>query len=223
MPETSSPRRPLRTLSPEQQERLWAFLQERNAFSGPSSSTCLDTCLIILMLDAGLRIAEVCGLQRSDLWFGEGPVIDLTVRSEIAKNKTVRTVPLSNRLREAIKNLHDFYWPSLQPTTGATTNPAAQSFCSITPRQVQRIVKQITILALGMAFNPHALRHTFATKMMHLTDIRTVQMLLGHASLTSTQVYTHPSLSDLRAAINKTNGNDIKSPDIVTNKSPVSS
>lgn len=199
-------RRPLRTLSPEQQEVLSRYLAIEQWPMKSKAEWARNACMIFLMLDAGLRVAEVCSLQRSDLWFGEGPVIDLTVRSEIAKNGVSRCVPLSNRLREAIQSLQVGLWsPSALDQLGpAFCRFATQSNPST--RQVQRIVKQITIAALGMAFNPHALRHTFATKMMHLTDIRTVQMLLGHASLTSTQVYTHPTLTDLRTAINKTNG-----------------
>jgi site-specific recombinase XerD len=164
------------------------------------------------MLDAGLRIAEVCGLQRNDLWFGEGPVIDLTIRGKIAKNGIERTVPLSDRLRESIRNLHDFFWPMQIMLDEIVMNKNGNAFTFITPRQIQRIVKQTTTAALGMAFNPHSLRHSFATKMLHLTDIRTVQMLLGHASLTSTQIYTHPTLTDLREAINKTNGQPVNKP-----------
>ena len=207
-----TPRRPIRCLDTEQQQKLWDYLTAGYESKQGVGSWSRDVCIILLMLDAGLRIAEVCGLRRSDLWFGEGPVIDLTVSKTIAKNGIERTVPLSDRLRESIKKLHYNHWYAER---GVLMHPALHGSYSnekITSRQIQRIVKAITTASIGMAFNPHALRHTFATKMMHLTDIRTVQMLLGHASLTSTQIYTHPTLEDLREAINKTNGHPVTKP-----------
>lgn len=211
MPPPQKNRKPIRTLTPEQQDLLVKFLNDRFGFGGPSSSTFRDLCMIFLMLDAGLRVSEVCGLLRSDLWYEEAPVIDLTVRKEIAKGGRERIVPLSNRIHESIRNLQSFFWPTILCSGDAETLGLTHAFNRLSPRQVQRIVKKITLEALGESFNPHALRHTFATKMMHLTDLRTVQVLLGHASITSTQIYTHPNLSDLRNAINKTNGLDIKS------------
>ena len=206
------PQQPIRTLSPEQQQELWQYLTVCPTDSPNAANRTRDVCMILLMLDAGLRIAEVCGLKKNDLWFGEGPVIDLTVRGVIAKNGIERTVPLSDRLREAIRKLHNHFWKDNEKIDDTQAWSEQFEGCSLSTRQVQRIVKAITTAALGMAFNPHALRHTFATKMMHLTDIRTVQMLLGHASLTSTQVYTHPTLTDLREAINKTNGGTVNKP-----------
>jgi site-specific recombinase XerD len=202
----SSSRKPIKTLTPDQQVSLIGFMKNLTSTIADNGIGYRNFCMILLMLDAGLRVSEVCGLQRSDLWFGEGPVVDLIVPASIAKNGVERTVPLSDRLREAIRCLRKNHWDTLEvhPEFPAFWGQDPQDH--LTTRQVQRIVKQITTAALGLAFNPHALRHTFATKMMHLTDIRTVQMLLGHASLSSTQVYTHPSLSDLREAINKTNG-----------------
>jgi site-specific recombinase XerD len=198
-------RRPLRVLSPEQQEALVGYYLNSTGTIADSGNDHRNFCMILLMLDAGLRVAEVCGLRRSNLWFGEGPVVDLIIQSNIAKNGISRTVPLSDRLRESIKQLHAHFWKDNCRIDSTRAWSEQFEGCSITTRQVQRIVKKITGCVLGVCFTPHALRHSFATKMMHLTDIRTVQMLLGHASLTSTQVYTHPTLSDLRAAINKTN------------------
>lgn len=207
MPNLSKNLKPIKILTSDQQDSLIGFLLNFFGTIADSGTGRRDTCIILLMLDAGLRVSEVCSLLRSDLWFSDAPVIDLTVRKEIAKGGRERVVPLSDRIRESIKSLHDYHW------IGADIISNSSAFCTqrpnehITPRQVQRIVKKITLEVLGESFNPHALRHTFATKMMHLTDLRTVQMLLGHASITSTQIYTHPNLSDLRNAINKTNGN----------------
>jgi site-specific recombinase XerD len=206
-PHSAEPsRKPLRTLDAAQQKSLIDFLTIETNAALNKVTWYRNACMILLMLDAGLRVAEVCGLRRNDLWFGQGAVIDLVVKAEIAKNGIERTVPLSDRLRESIRRLCLIFWQGNDLPAKIPAFFAVRGRYNITPRQVQRIVKQITQTLLGVPFTPHSLRHTFATKMMHLTDIRTVQMLLGHASLTSTQVYTHPTLSDLRSAINKTNG-----------------
>jgi site-specific recombinase XerD len=204
------PRRPLRTLGPEQQETLIRFMNDCETWHGADGVPQRNLCMVLLMLDAGLRVAEVAGLRRIDVWFGEGPVVDLTVPATIAKNGIERCVPLSDRLRKAIFDL--FKSIPGQPLD-AMFLPAfsANTFDrDISTRQIERIVKSLTLACLGVGFTPHSLRHSFATKMMHLTDTRTLQMLLGHSSLTSTQVYTHPTLSDLRAAINKTNNTEPK-------------
>lgn len=196
----------IKILSPDQSETLANHLQSQCDTNALFRNVARDACMIFLMLDAGLRVGEVCGLRRSDLWFGEGPVIDLTIPSVIAKNGLERVVPLSDRLRNSIRLLYYWFWKISGPDFAGPAFHRYNTSSNPTTRQVQRIVKQITHDCLGESFNPHALRHTFATKMMHLADMRTVQTLLGHKSITSTQVYTHPNLHDLRTAINKTNG-----------------
>ena len=194
--------RPIKTLSPEQSDRLVACLQVSLGSSNNVSCVSRDQCMILLMLDAGLRVAEVSKLRRRDLWFGQGPVVDLTVPAEIAKNGIERIVPLSSRLREAIISLHETHWKSQVFPPEKDMAFFGRDTFSITTRQIQRIVKTWTFAATGESFNPHALRHTFATRMMRRTSMRTVQMLLGHVSITSTQVYTHPDIQDLRRAVN---------------------
>jgi len=71
----------------------------------------------------------------------------------------------------------------------------------ITTRQVERIIKHAAIASIGRPANPHMLRHTFATKLMRITNVRVVQELLGHRNLSSTQIYTHPNQDDFAAAI----------------------
>ncbi|GAI79438.1 unnamed protein product [marine sediment metagenome] len=71
----------------------------------------------------------------------------------------------------------------------------------LTRRQVHRIISYAAISALGRSVHPHVLRHTFASKLMRVTNMRTVQELLGHKNLTSTQIYTHPNEQDKHKAI----------------------
>jgi integrase/recombinase XerC len=70
----------------------------------------------------------------------------------------------------------------------------------ITPRSAQLNLARISKQALGYPVHPHMLRHTYATRMRKLTDLRTLQVLLGHSSIKSTQIYTHVNRADLDAA-----------------------
>jgi len=71
----------------------------------------------------------------------------------------------------------------------------------LSERHVQRIISSASVKAFGRSINPHVLRHTFGTRLMRVTDMRTVQELLGHKSLASTQIYTHPNEQDKHKAI----------------------
>lgn len=157
--------------------------------------------IAILMLDAGLRVGEVVQLKIPDLRFKKLPMNALLIHSEIAKNKTERTVPLSSRIQNAIMQMSETVWP---PPDGnyqryafyetLTTKP-------LTTRQVERVIEKASVSAFGRKVTPHALRHTFATKIMRVTNARTLQELLGHKQLSSTQIYTHPNEQDKKNAI----------------------
>jgi len=199
------PGRTIQSLDPQQQATLWLFLDRFMTGRAEPDKWYRDKCMILLMLDAGLRVAEVAGLQRINLWFREGPVIDLTIPATIAKNGIERIIPLSSRLREAIVLLRNNYWGDATATNDIPAFEGSKTLDPITTRQIQRIVKQLCDCCLGIHVTPHMLRHTFATRMMRRTSIRVVQQLLGHASLSSTQVYTHPDIQDLRKAVNGDN------------------
>lgn len=155
----------------------------------------------LLMLDAGLRVGEVVKLQYHDAYFQGQPVQTLSVRSAIAKGGHARNVPLTTRLTKALSNLFPFF-RSIAPDYSnymlISNRPGA---LAITTRTLERIIAAAGEKALGFPVHPHMLRHTFATKLMKLTDIRTVQELLGHKHLTSTQIYTHVNDDDKRKAI----------------------
>jgi len=136
------------------------------------------TCLL-LMLDAGLRVGEVCKLQRSDICFNGLVAEGVKVRALISKNKQERSVPLSGRLRVCLTGLTE-YWQHSQgneswPVIATHQYDSAQ----ITTRQVQRWLKDFSLQQTGRAVNPHSLRHTFATKLMRVLNIRGVQELLA--------------------------------------------
>ncbi len=153
------------------------------------------------MLDAGLRIGEVVQLRISDLYIGDHPVNNLVVRAEIAKTKKERIIPVSPRLVDALCEMVNHVW------NYAHTKPRQWAFMGrstvnhITVRAAQRMIERFSWISLDRKISPHMLRHTFATRLMVKTNIRVVQQLLGHSSLNSTQIYTHPNHDDLTKAI----------------------
>ena len=154
-----------------------------------------------LMLDAGLRVGEAVALEVSDLYYNGVPVTSIRVRTAITKSKNERSVPVTARLKKALEEYaqrdpaDNFVWPS------SYVFPRADNTKHITTRQVERIVNKAAWKVLGRPVNPHVLRHTFASRLMRVTNTRTVQELLGHEHLSSTQIYMHPNEQDKTKAI----------------------
>ena len=164
-----------------------------------------NTAIALCMLDAGLRVGEVCQLRKSDLWFNTAPVTALVIGAGIAEKDCERQVPVTQMLSEALKVM-DYYWWSDQ--TSRAYQPAFYGDDPrrpLTTRQVQRIISRAAIKALGRSIHPHVLRHTFASRLMRKTNARIVQVLLGHKNLSSTQIYCHPNQQDLTTAIETLN------------------
>jgi len=157
--------------------------------------------MCLLMLEAGLRVGEVVRLRVNDLCYGLKPVEFISVDKSIAEKACERRVPVSSKLREAIEALRDRYWFLTERPVTHFAFYVSDVEKGITTRQVERIIQRAGLKALGRAIHPHMLRHTFATRLMRKVDIRTVQTLLGHKTITSTQVYTHPDSDDLVDAI----------------------
>lgn len=167
----------------------------------PRRQNTRNYTMALLMLDAGLRVGELVQMRKCYLIFAGEFMNDVQVPYQIAKNKIARAIPMTERLRDAIKAMQIEYWqPNGCPPDG---------FCfylhkwskPLNVRQVQRIITTAGQMALHKQVWPHMLRHTFATRLMRKTSTRVVQTLLGHKSLTSTQVYTHPNNQDLKKAI----------------------
>jgi len=152
-----------------------------------------DYCMILMMLDTGLRVGELVNIRQADLYFYGTIVEQLTVRKEISKTKSERVIPISARLRLAIDNLKHGVWfkdGSIQNHYAFYSgNPRSH----ITSRQVERIVQFYGNTVIGRRLTPHMLRHTFGTRVLQKSNIRIAQKLLGHKRITSTQIYTHPS------------------------------
>jgi integrase/recombinase XerC len=148
-----------------------------------------DTALLTLLYGAGLRVSEALSLKRGDVPLGE----TLTI---LGKGRKERVVPVLAVVREAIGD-----YAGKIPFTGA---PSAPLFLSrrgnaMSPREAQALMQNLRgKLGLTERATPHALRHSFATHLLQGGgDLRSVQELLGHASLSTTQTYTAVDMRQL--------------------------
>ncbi len=191
----------MQILEPAEASRLLTWLIETRTPYVHPRILHRDYLITLLMLDAGLRVGEVVQLKVYDLFFGDHPVQTLIIRKEIAKRGIERLIPMSERLQKATFQMYNVNrnWRKAQCNHFAFA--ARLLTRHITIRCVQLMIKSASHHAIGRHIHPHVLRHTFATRLMQKTSIRVVQKLLGHASLSSTQIYTHPNSTDLSEAI----------------------
>jgi len=191
----------VKTLTPEVVSKLLDQLRTHTKTRYSEIMASRNYCMGLLMLDAGLRVGELVHLKVTDLWFASAPVNSLLVRAEIAKRHKERTIPLSDRIKHAINmmNAHELFTHHLGNLYFAfyTADPRIH----LTTRQVERIIRAASLKSVGRPIHPHMLRHTFASRLMKRTNIRVVQELLGHTSISSTQIYCHPDEQDKTLAI----------------------
>lgn len=167
-------------------------------------------CMALLMLDAGLRVGEVVHLNIEDLHFLNEPRYQLRVTEAIAKNKTERIVPLTDRIQKAIEAMQAHVWSKQPPFVPGFFHEYKKGYRILTTRQVERIFRKAAMKSIGRPVHPHVLRHTFASRLMRTTNARIVQELLGHKHLSTTQIYTHPNQDDLKKAIDQLGQGEIE-------------
>lgn len=157
-----------------------------------------DNAILELLFSTGLRVSELCGLN-SDL--------DLT-RDELSvrgKGEKVRVVFLSPAAKDAVRA----YLKARDDMEEALfVDGRPKALHRITPRDIQRHLKAyVSRAGITSVVTPHTLRHAFATDLLsNGADIRSVQQLLGHASINTTQIYTHITDSHLREIHKKFHG-----------------
>jgi integrase/recombinase XerC len=160
------------------------------------ASACFrDTAILETIYSCGLRISELCKLNAADIDRNERMV------RVMGKGKKERLVPIGETALKAIQN----YWDMLdRPPSGN-----APVFLSelkeggpLSPRNLQvRLKKYLITAGLDPKLTPHKLRHSYATHLLDAgADLRTVQELLGHAHLVTTQIYTHLTTERLKRA-----------------------
>lgn len=194
---TESPK----TITNTEAEILFNFLLRHHREDSTFSVPFRNYLMALLMIDTGIRVGELVQLLQDDLYRNDEVVVNLVVRSEIAKRKHERIIPLSERLRTAIGIMMTNQWSQVKSIDPKFAFYAFHPDMPLNVRQVQRIIKIGSEICLRRVVTPHMLRHTFATRLMRTTSTRIVQELLGHKNLTSTQIYTHPNHQDLTKAI----------------------
>lgn len=152
-----------------------------------------DTALLETLYSTGGRISEIAGLLERDVDLISGVV------KVKGKGRKERLCPLGNPANHALRaaiTRGSALWG------GGRDRPVFRNKfgARLTPRSVERLMKPYLAAAgLDERFSPHALRHSFATHLLDAgADLRSVQELLGHASLSTTQIYTHVSVERLR-------------------------
>lgn len=187
-------RRQIEVLDYHELERLLAAptLRQGSEQAGNSLRAYRDRAVLETLFSTGLRVSELCALDRYiDLVRGE-----VTVRG---KGEKLRVVFLADRARKALKD----YLSERHDTDEAlfiSVGRGDKALSRITPRAVERLVDRAARAAgISKKVHPHELRHSYATDLlMNGADIRAVQELLGHANISTTQIYTHLTNKALR-------------------------
>jgi integrase/recombinase XerC len=161
---------------------------------GADAALVRDRALIEIAYSSGLRLSELVGINHGDLDPATGV---LRVRG---KGRRERLVPVGRTALAALRR----YLEGAGRAHAARDEPVFvnASGTRLSGRTVQRVVRRrLGQLAGGLGVTPHALRHSFASHLLdHGADLRAIQELLGHRSLSSTQIYTHVTRSRLRRA-----------------------
>lgn len=179
--------------APRADRKLPSFLSERQAEQAMrpaapgESQEGRDNALLEVLYGSGLRASELVGLRAGDVDLGAG------VAKVTGKGGKQRMVPLT---RQSLKRLGPLV-AGLSPDSPVF---AGSRGGTLGRRQLQRIVRRrIRAAGYGGKASPHVLRHTFATHLLDRgADLKAVKELLGHASLSTTQVYTHVSVERLK-------------------------
>lgn len=196
----TTPMRQVDFLDIEEIERLFT------AATGKSLKILRDRAILELLFSSGLRVSELVNLNREQVNLEKQ---EFSVRG---KGSSVRLIFLSNQAKQALETylnkrtdvdqaLFVAYSKGFQKKSG-------DDDLRITARTIQRIVKYYTRKAgIVKDVHPHTLRHSFATNLLaNGADIRSVQAMLGHASITTTQVYTHVVDKGLRETYKQFHG-----------------
>ena len=188
----------------KQEEREVTFLEPSElkrllqAPEGTSLSSLRDRAILETLFSTGLRVSELCSLNRDEVDINRG---EFAVRG---KGSKLRLVFLSKPAKAALASYLDKRSDTHEALfIRVPRNERFEKYedLRLTPRSVQRIIKKYAVAAgvVGKKVTPHSLRHSFATDLLRSgADIRSVQALLGHSSVTTTQIYTHVTDKQLR-------------------------
>lgn len=192
-----TPGRDLDLISDTELKRLIDMPTKEKVGEGKNAGVKIlrDKAMLELFFSTGLRVSELCSLDRDTINLSRD---EFSIRG---KGEKVRLVFLSDKARDAIKeylakrkDMDEALFTSLSEINKTKGSDR------LTPRSVERIIKKYAIKAgITKKVTPHTLRHSFATDLLQNgADIRSVQMMLGHSSVSTTQIYTHVTDKHLR-------------------------
>lgn len=151
-----------------------------------------DRCMLELLYAAGLRVSELCNLSVADLDLQRGLV------RVFGKGAKERLVPLHDMIQDLLGDYLRSWRPLFSP--GGNQLFVNRSGRALSRQYIWKVVKKYALLAgIRRAVSPHTFRHSFATHLLEGgADLRAVQLLLGHADISATEIYTHVQAERLR-------------------------
>lgn len=191
--------------SPKVPRRLPNFLSIDEVFrllEGPKGTSPLairDRAILELLYASGLRVSELVGLDKNQLDFNQNVI------RVIGKGDKERLVPVGTKAQDALKKYMELRTQLIGDGTNTEAVFVNRRGGRLTPRSVERLIqKYIKVCGINKRVTPHVIRHTFATHLLNAgADLRGIQELLGHASLSTTQKYTHVSVDKLMEVYDK--------------------
>lgn len=186
---------PMRQVDFLEGDDLERLLAEPLKTNEPKIIQARDKAILELLFSTGLRVSELANLKQDNVNLKKD---EFTVRG---KGSKLRVVFLSNHSRYYLKQYLDAR-RDLSPFLFVRHDRAQgkEEPKNITPRSIQRLIQRYAVAAgITKKVTPHTMRHSFATDLLiNGADIRSVQAMLGHASITTTQIYTHITNQQLR-------------------------
>ncbi|MEW6171277.1 MAG: tyrosine recombinase XerC [Candidatus Omnitrophota bacterium] len=185
--------------NPKLEKKLPIFLSEEEVtklIESPSLETpagLRDRAILETLYSTGIRVSELTALNFDSIDFISGIV------KVLGKGKKERLVPIGDKAIRSIRNYLD------KRNNQSTILFLNKNNRRLSDRGIRLILdKYIHLISLREKISPHVLRHTFATHLLnHGADLRSVQELLGHASLSTTQIYTHVTIQRLKDVYNQ--------------------
>ena len=168
-----------------------------DSINGNDYASIRDRALFELMYASGMRLSEIASLRIDDL-------SDTNRRIRIkGKGNVERTVFYNHHAQDALNRYRSIRSQVVKPNENALW--INQKGDALTPRGIQYLLnKAVTNANLRTSVHPHILRHSFATHLLnHGADLKTIQLLLGHASMVTTQIYTHISVQQMKDSFAK--------------------
>ncbi len=195
--------------SPKKPRKLPSFLNEDeieqifNIIIPDTPTNARNRAIVETLYACGMRVSELCGLNFGNLNLEEN---EITVFGKGAKE---RIVLISERAKKYLELYLNSYRSAYANTAEQISEETAvfinNTGCRLNPRSVNKFLERISEeVSINKKISPHVFRHSFATKLLEKgADLRIVQELLGHSSISNTQIYTHVSTERLKQAYTK--------------------